>query len=260
MRNSRRHRGHRSHHGARLGADEPVDRRRLDDVECRGRLAARLRRRRLAACRLHGDRLDGLRGLNRLRRLDGRRVDRNGEQRVRVGRSRVGGRSRRRWLGRRGRRDRDRRLRCRHRAGVRWRRGGRRRVGRRHVDRLRRGLGRGLRQGRHRSRFGRGGRNGGRWRRDRLRHGRGYGCGGSGNGPDGQEPERVDVALRIGGEADAEIDGAASTGGSERLALGDRGAAPNRERAEVEERHRVAVRREDRQRRAASGNGSCEGD
>jgi len=112
------------------------------------------------------------------------------------------------------------------RRGVRWRR----RVGCAHGHRG--GVGHDCRRGRRcRCRCGR---SGGRRR------------------PDGQEAEGIHVALRVGGDANAEVDRAAVSGGADRPALGDGRAADDGERAEVEQRDGVAVGREDRERRAAA--------
>jgi hypothetical protein len=265
----------------------------LRDGRHRGRLERRRdvwRRGRLGSRRVRGALLRGRGGLSdcRLRRRCCDRVDRHREQRVRLrrrggdGRSRNGGRHRsgggrdrigcggrrRRGIGRcrRGRRDR---------RGV---RGGGRcgRIDGRALDRGRgsrslggRRPGDGRIGGRRRWGIRRGRRSGSldghrirncdhhgrrRWRRRWLRRGRVRGR------ADRQEHERVEVTLRVGGEPDAEVDRAAASRGSDRLALAYRGAAPDRERAEVQERHRVAVRCEDRQRRAAARDGAGERD
>ena len=89
---------------------------------------------------------------------------------------------------------------------------------------------------------------------------RGLRCRGRRRSPDGQESERVHVALRVGGDPHAEVDEAGRPGGADSLTLADGRTSPDRERAEVEQGHRVAVRREDRDRRTAPGHGPGEGD
>ena len=81
----------------------------------------------------------------------------------------------------------------------------------------------------------------------------------------GQEQLRVDIALRVWGLPDAEVDvrhrqlrNAARVDGADRIALPDRRPAPDRERAEVHERHRVPIRRLDRHRLARGRHGSGE--
>ena len=75
-----------------------------------------------------------------------------------------------------------------------------------------------------------------------------------------EEPERVDVALRVGRDADAEVHVRAGMLGlaarperPDGLALGDEGAAPHGGLTEVKERDRVPVGRPDRDRAPASG-------
>ena len=81
-----------------------------------------------------------------------------------------------------------------------------------------------------------------------------------------QEKERVEVPLRVGCLADAEVhvrDGllghAARAYRTNRLTLGDGCAAPDRHRAEMQQRDGVAVRRLDRDRPPAGRHGSGEG-
>jgi hypothetical protein len=83
----------------------------------------------------------------------------------------------------------------------------------------------------------------------------------------GQQAERVDVALRFGGDPDAEVEmrrdgdrvGALAHGPDDGALRHDR-AAGDAERAELEQRDRVAVRGLDRQRAAASRHGAGERD
>jgi hypothetical protein len=83
----------------------------------------------------------------------------------------------------------------------------------------------------------------------------------------GQEPERVDIAVRIRRHADAEVDVrlgvlrlAGPTGRADAPALGDLVAARDGDGAEVDERDRVAVGRLDRHRAASAGHGAGERD
>jgi hypothetical protein len=78
-----------------------------------------------------------------------------------------------------------------------------------------------------------------------------------------QEEQGIEVALRIGGPADAEVDVghgqlrlAARADGPDDVALGNAGVARHVQRAEVEERRRVPVGRGDRERLAARRNGA----
>jgi hypothetical protein len=82
-----------------------------------------------------------------------------------------------------------------------------------------------------------------------------------------QEEERVDIALRVGGPANAEMhvrDGLlgrpARADGSNRVALGDGRPAPDGHGAEMEQRDGVAVRRLDRDRPPARRHGPGERD
>ena len=163
-------------------------------------------------------------GLGLRRRLGGRR---------RGGRGRRNGRRRRR---------RQRRRRCRHGGARRHGRGCDRGLRRRSRVRRRR------RRGRRLDGYRRGHRDGGRRRRrlgvdGRRRRGRAR----------GQEPERVDVALLLGCSSDTEMDARhgllrrpAGPHRPDRLALGDRVSLRDPDRAQMDERHRIPVRREDR--------------
>jgi hypothetical protein len=91
------------------------------------------------------------------------------------------------------------------------------------------------------------------WRRDRQ------------DGARGQQRERVDVALRRGRHTDAEV--YRRLGGlvrdadrADRLALGDGSAAPDGDRAEMDERDRIAVGSQDRHDEAAARNAAGEAD
>ena len=82
-----------------------------------------------------------------------------------------------------------------------------------------------------------------------------------------QEGERIEVALRIVGAAHPEVDVghrqlglAAGADRADHLSLRNGVAAPDRVRPEVDDRHRVAVRRRDRQRLAPDRHGPGEGD
>ena len=82
-----------------------------------------------------------------------------------------------------------------------------------------------------------------------------------------EEPERVDVALRVGRNADAEVHVRAGVLGvaarpehADGLALGDEDAAPHGGFTEVKERDRVSVVRPDRDRAPASGHRPGEAD
>ena len=106
-----------------------------------------------------------------------------------------------------------------------------------------------------------------RWRRRRgafwrRRNGLGLGR--------GKQAERVDVAVRIGGEPDAEVDVRRRRDGVDARAddaddrsFGDHAAARDARRAELQQRHRVAVRGQDRDRpttardRAGERDGAC---
>ena len=79
--------------------------------------------------------------------------------------------------------------------------------------------------------------------------------------------ERIDVAVRIGGDADAEMDVGRARDGvlarpdlADDVALRDRAAARDGGRAELEQRDRVAVGGQDRERAAAVGHRADEGD
>ena len=142
----------------------------------------------------------------------------------------------------------DRRRRQRH-----WRPGLRDRFGRR-WSRI---GGKGCRRGRR----GRGGRCG-QLLDDRLRRGRRRR-----SRVGGQQAQRVDIALRLGGDPDSEMEvrsgrdpvGALAHGADDRALRHDRAAA-DAERAELEQRDRVAVRGLDRQRAAAARHGAGERD
>jgi hypothetical protein len=82
-----------------------------------------------------------------------------------------------------------------------------------------------------------------------------------------QEEQRVEVALGVGGQAYAEVHvrhcllgDAADAGGADGLALADGRAPPNRQRAEMQQRHGVPVRRLDRERAPAGRHCAREGD
>ena len=82
-----------------------------------------------------------------------------------------------------------------------------------------------------------------------------------------EEPERIDVALRVGRDADADVYVRAGMLGlaarpehADGLALGDEGAAPHGGLTEVKERDRVSVVRPDRDRAPASGHRPGEAD
>jgi hypothetical protein len=129
------------------------------------------------------------------------------------------------------------------------------RNGRRHRLGLRRRRRVCLRRGLRR-RLGRGSRRGGRLRRGR-RLGRWRRLGRRRRAARRQKPERVDVALRVGGHARAEIDVGLAVLGVARVRrraddrlLADRLPARHRDRAEVLEGHGVAVGSEDRDRAA----------
>jgi len=100
-----------------------------------------------------------------------------------------------------------------------------------------------------------------------LRHGLRPGRGQGRRALLGQEGERIEVALRIDRAAHAEVDVghrllrlAARADRADDLAFRHGVAAPDRVRAEVHERDRVAVRRRDRQRLAADRHRPGEGD
>jgi len=187
------------------------------------------------------------------------------------GRRRDGSGLRSRGCGGRGRRHRMRRHggidgRPRGVGGCRRRCGCERRCGR---DRGR--SGRRRREGRRVERRGwrrQGGRGGLGHRRGRGRHRgrrRGRRAGGSGSRRGGrarrQERERVDVPLRIGGAADAELhDGRVVGERTDGVSLGDRRASRRGDLTEVRERDRPAVGRLDRHRPPAPGDGAGEGD
>jgi len=165
----------------------------------------------------------------------GRRRDRSVcTRRFARGRRGSGLRRRGRRVGRRSRRGRRGGIECR-------RNGGGGRVGR---GRRRRGRGRGRR-------LGRGRRRGPRGRRRRHEH--------------RQERERIEVALRVGGGADPEVDvrhrdlrRAARPDRSDHVAFGHGCAAWDRDRAEVGQRDREAVGGLDRDRAAVRGDGAGE--
>jgi hypothetical protein len=113
----------------------------------------------------------------------------------------------------------------------------------------RRGRSSGRRGGRRRCRRGR--------NDDRRRRGRRSRSGRNRPGTGRQQRQRVDVALWIVGAPDAEVDVrhvdlrlARRTDRPNRLALGDAVAGAHRDRPEMKQRHRVPVRRPDRQRAA----------
>jgi len=178
-----------------------------------------------------------IRGRGRIRHRGGRHTRRGGDRRI----------GRRRWTGRiRGRVRRRRHRRGRGRAG----RVGRGRIGhiRRRVRGRRRRRGRGRIRGSRRRRRCVGGRGCHRRSRRRRRRGRGR----------REEQERVEIALRIGGTADAEVDvrrgdlrDAARAYRPDDGALGDRRVPRHRDRAEMCERHRESVGRVDRHRQPA---------
>jgi hypothetical protein len=184
------------------------------------------------------------------RRCDGRRccARRTGSGLGRGGRRGLDGRRGGRHAGSGGR------LRSHRRCGSRRRRdGGRRR------DRRRRGHGCGGRRSRGRRRSG-GGRRHGR----RCRNGCGCGRWRDGNrrrdrrAEHGQEPQRIEVALLVGGRPDPEMDvGAvdlrcpARADRADDRAFRHRRVAGDGDRAEMREGHREAIRRLDGHRRAA---------
>ena len=82
-----------------------------------------------------------------------------------------------------------------------------------------------------------------------------------------QERKWIDVALRVDGHAHSEVhrrklvlDPVARPDHGDRVALGHGRAARDGECAEVEQRHRVPVRRLDRDRPAVAGHGADEAD
>jgi hypothetical protein len=121
-------------------------------------------------------------------------------------------------------------------------------------------LGHGRRGRRRRLGLGRGGRGGvgagcgGRGherRHGRLRRGRRHRGGKRRNGARRQQRQRIDVALRLGGDANAQAHGRIRRLGgrahrADRGAFGDDRAARHRDRSEVDQRDRVAVGRRDR--------------
>ena len=175
-------------------------------------------------------------------------------------------------------------------------RGGRRGCRRRHDDRGRALGSRGRRRGRHsrrrrrgcsrlrrrgrsrgrrrsRSRRRRGRRRARSGRRSRHRCGRRRGCrrgrrgGRRSGGPRRKVGERVAVTLRVGGDADAEVDVrpvdlgvAARPDRGDAVALGHRGARRDRQRAEMRERDREPVGGRDRESAARARHRSREGD
>ena len=138
-----------------------------------------------------------------------------------------------------------------------------RRFGRGRPGRHRRGAVRGRRRGACRRRR----LDDGLRRRRRLgRHGRGrarFGC----RSAAGQERERVEIALRLGGDPHAEVHVrlrhlgvGADADRPDAGALGDRGAAGDGDRAEVRQRHGVPVGSGDRDAVSGRGDGACERD
>ena len=107
-------------------------------------------------------------------------------------------------------------------------------------------------------------RGGGRCRR--VRSGRRRRGSGNGRREHRQEPDRVEVALRVGGRADAEMDvrprnlgRAARAHGPDDRTLDHRRVARDDDRAEMRERHGEAVGRLDRDRPAARRHGARKG-
>ena len=85
--------------------------------------------------------------------------------------------------------------------------------------------------------------------------------------PRGQQAERIDVSVRVGGDANAEVDVWPQGDGVAALAdhadlrsLRDRAAAHDARHPELEHRHGVAVAGGDRDRAAATGHEADEGD
>src|SRR5205085_4724819 len=120
---------------------------------------------------------------------------------------------------------------------------------------------------------GRGGRRGGHYGRGRSGRRRGPRCGRSSgrrsrrSGRRREEQQRVDVAVRVLGVPDAEVevwdvvlDLAAGPDRADTRALVDRVAAPNARRTKMRQRHRVAVGSLDRHNSATPGDGAGEGD
>jgi hypothetical protein len=112
-------------------------------------------------------------------------------------------------------------------------------------------------------------RNRGRRRRGRSRLGRGIGsrAGGRSRRRRRQELERVDVAVRIGGDTDPEVDGdpvrlgrVGRADDPDRGTLGNGSAARHRHGAEMRQRHGQPVGGRDRDRRAAARQGAREAD
>jgi hypothetical protein len=102
---------------------------------------------------------------------------------------------------------------------------------------------------------------------DRRRRGRRSRSGRHRRGTGRQQRQRVDVALRIVGAPDAEVDVrhvdlrlARRTDRPNRLTLGDAVAGAHRDRTEMKQRHRVPVPRPDRQRAAVHGEPTGERD
>ncbi len=86
-------------------------------------------------------------------------------------------------------------------------------------------------------------------------------------GAGGEQPERIDVALLVGPETDAEVhvrtghlSVAGRADGADAFALGDQLASRDRDRAEVRERHRIPVGRIDRDAPARGGHRARERD
>jgi hypothetical protein len=111
----------------------------------------------------------------------------------------------------------------------------------------------------------------GRWRRRRRSRHRYRGRGGLRVGGHrrlcGQEQERVDIAVRILGVPDAEVDvrdvvfdRSARADRPDGRALSDLVAAPHARRAEMREGHRVTIGCQDRHASAAHRHGACERD
>jgi hypothetical protein len=104
-------------------------------------------------------------------------------------------------------------------------------------------------------------------RRCRVHHGRGIGRRPRIDGTRRQHAERVEVPLRVGGRADAEVDVRLREirvdGGTDRSddrSFVDERSARHPDRPEMEQGHRRGERRLDRDRLAAARNGACEGD
>jgi hypothetical protein len=79
-------------------------------------------------------------------------------------------------------------------------------------------------------------------------------------GADGQEPQRVDISLRVRSRSNAEVDERVAPGRADLRSLADVCTAGHRDRPEVQQRRRVAERRLDRDRLAAARNCADERD